>query len=123
MGKHVAGGGRRMASARQHDATTAAFISGRGIGNLAPTLVELRERAGKSAATAKGTFNRNMTTDAGTVKLFGLNAPAGTHRYRVVSANGQFPTLDEIIRNDEGLGGRQVSFPSPNEKIVDIFID
>lgn len=123
MGKHVAGGGRKMASARQHDATTAAFISGRGIGNLAPTLVELRERAGKTSTGAKGTFIRNLTTDSGTVKLFGLNAPAGTHRFRVVSTNGKFPTLDEIVRNDEGLGGRQVSFPSPNEKIVEVFID
>ena len=57
------------------------------------------------------------------VQLFALPANRGTHRFRVVAKNGQFPTIDEIVRNDEGLGGRQVSFPSINEKIVEVFID
>ena len=119
MGTKVAGGGRPIASARsQRDPDTQAFMSGRAYEVSARTGLGMRE------TSPKGTLIRSMTGSNGAVvKLFGLNAPAGTHRFRVVSTDGKFPTLDEIVRNDQGLGGRQVSFPSQKEKIVEVFID
>lgn len=118
MGKHVAGGGRRVASARQHHPDQADFLFGRGY------KVAARSALGMRSSEQKGTFTRRMTGSNGAeVQLFALPAARGTHKFRVVAKNGQFPTLDEIVRNDEGLGGRQVSFPNINEKIVEVFID